>query len=534
MALQDGTKKKGFFSSILLTVSGQYVMPRSRGKLIRIGLIACAGILGWTLVDALFLGNHVFSPGGLSSQHAMIGSDCARCHASTTGVSDNACSSCHEKVGDPMGVYSFQSHYVYRSEDQGRIAEARREHQSAQSGCASCHPDHRGRNAVLTEVPDARCTNCHRYGSFTSDHPEFSFIRKKIPDDSSLFFTHVRHTDFVVRKLSKERGTTYIEESCLYCHRPAPDGSSFMPLDFDVQCSECHLTTDKKTQSVAVKIPGIPYFPGVETVDMIRQRGGPGTRWAYYSNPNEFVLRGDRISKSPVYHKDPWILENLKSIRTMLYGDNSIADLLQAFGETNVPQTKQRYLEAVERLEQFALELRSRPEPEVQNDLVLINNALRAIRAKINLGLGALDRSALDLGSLSANPNITPAQKRALENLAMDLTSVCRECHAVSRAAIQRVATDQRTLRRAEFGHRAHILDRRCLECHVAIPVTKEMAAVKKVTALMDRAAIQNIPGRENCLECHTSTGASDNCVSCHQFHPNKHNRANLKLFVNR
>jgi hypothetical protein len=227
-------------------------------------------------------------------------------------------------------------------------------------------------------------------------------------------------------------------------------------------------------------------------------------------------------------------MENLRQLRAMLYVDDGLADLLPSFGKTNIPQTRKGYLEAISTLEKYALDLRSRPEPEVQSEVAMINNVLRILRSKVERGQGRLDDKALALSSLTPNPDITPAQRRIIEDLAKDLTSVCQECHVVAEASIQRVAADQRILRRAQFSHSAHILDRRCLECHTDIPVTKEMAAGKKVTPMMDRALIQNVPQKDNCIECHSSSKASNTCVSCHQFHPNKDNRSNVKLFVDR
>ena len=531
MARQDSSRKKGFFSNILLGVSRKYIMPRSRGGMIRFGLIVVAVVLLYTAVDTILLGSNVLSSGELSSRHAMIGSDCSRCHVSAGDVTNSKCGSCHEKSGDELGVYSFDAHYFYRSENFARINTSRKEHGGDEQGCYSCHPEHNGRMEPLTVAPDSKCVSCNPYGSFNSDHPEFEFATKKIPDDSTLLFTHVRHTDFVIKKLNKERGTNYIEESCLYCHTPRTDGKTFQPLDFDKHCVECHLTTEKKTKPVPIAVPGIA---GLETVEMIRARGGPGTRWAFYSNPNEYSYRGDRIVKSPVYHKDPWVMENLKQLRAKLYVDDGLADIMQAFGKTNIPQTRKRYLEAIATLEKNALELRSRSEPEVQSEVAMINNYLRILRSKVERGQGMLNDSALDLSSLMPNPDITPAQRQMVEALAKDLTSVCQECHVVSEASIQRVAADQRIFRRAEFNHAAHILDRQCLECHTDIPVTKKMAGGKKVTMMMDRALIQNIPRKDNCLECHSASKASNTCVSCHQFHPNKNNRSNLKLFVDR
>ena len=535
MSRPEGSKTKGAFGSALLAVSQKYIIPRSRKDMMRYGMLGVAALLVFVLADAFLFGKGFISSGELSSKHAMIGDDCGRCHETAKGVTSALCSSCHEKAGDATGMYSYSAHYLYRTDDRGRIAKGRDEHMGDEQACKHCHPEHQGREAQLTKVTDAMCIACHPGTSFPGDHPEFDFARRSLPDDSSMAFTHIRHTDFVVKKLSKERGSALIEESCLYCHVAQADGKSFKPLNYDTQCAECHLTSDVKTASVPVTVPGIPFFAGVETVEMIRQRGGPGTRWAFYANPNEYLLRGDRISKSPVYHKDPWVLENLAQIRAMLYtGDDGLADVLQAFGATTLPQTRQRYLEVIAKLEQYALELRARPEPEVQSDLATINNALRLLRAKVERGQGLLSEDALSLSSLKANPNITPAQRGELEKLAQDFTSVCRVCHTVANAGMQRVAQDQRILRRAEFSHKAHILDRRCLECHTAIPVTKEMAGDKKVSALADRAAVQNIPGKANCAECHTSSKASNSCVSCHRFHPETGVRGNLRLFVDR
>jgi uncharacterized membrane protein len=87
-------------------------------------------------------------------------------------------------------------------------------------------------------------------------------------------------------------------------------------------------------------------------------------------------------------------------------------------------------------------------------------------------------------------------------------------------------------LHRAEFNHRAHILDRRCLECHVEIPIADALDANTKIDILKDKSSIQNVPKKENCVECHTSTAASNRCVTCHFMHPNKENRGSLQLFV--
>ena len=55
----------------------------------------------------------------------------------------------------------------------------------------------------------------------------------------------------------------------------------------------------------------------MKTLETLREEHAPGSRWAFYIDPNEFKLRGDSVRKSPVYHADPWILENLRQLRPL-------------------------------------------------------------------------------------------------------------------------------------------------------------------------------------------------------------------------
>ena len=86
--------------------------------------------------------------------------------------------------------------------------------------------------------------------------------------------------------------------------------------------------------------------------------------------------------------------------------------------------------------------------------------------------------------------------------------------------------------RRAEFDHRAHILQRRCLDCHAEIPIAENAEAVGPVDASLDRAEIQNVPGIDTCRECHRPEVAPTQCVTCHFFHPNKSRRSELLLYL--
>ncbi len=521
---ENGQGRKGFFADVRLQVAKRYIRPLTRKQMVLIGGIGCAVLAVSYAVDTVVLDNTFISSGPVSSNHANFESDCVKCHRPFQGILDAQCSTCHEKTKDRLGVYSFAAHYLYRSDEPQRITKAQIKHAGDQLQCANCHPEHRGRAAMITEVPDRRCAGCH-YASFNRDHPVFA--RVATPDDSTLKMTHVKHTKEVLKKLN----TTNIETACLYCHRADARGKGFLPLDYDQHCGDCHLTTSSETPSLTIRDPNDPVSPGVETLEMIQRRRGPGTLWAFYTNPNEFSISGTRVKKSPVYHRDPWILENLKQLRRMLYSDSSLADLLNAAGTGNGAAARQAYIEAIATLEQWIVGLRSRPEPEIQTELVRIDSLLKEARRRLT-DAGTLPNLLPLLRFGAFNPNLTDAQRGAVEDFARKLTKPCLECHEVQHAAIQAVKASQRTFWRAEFDHRAHITQRRCLECHDAIPIAEALAGDTTGIAMLDRAATQNIPNKDNCVQCHSSSEAANTCVTCHFMHPNKENRASLQLFV--
>ncbi len=526
---KDTSRTKGSFGPARLSVSKKYVFPKSGKMMLLLGGAGSALILLYFLLSSFVLGDSFSSPGALSSNHAGFGEDCSRCHASVSGVLSSKCSTCHEKTGDNLGVYSYSAHYVYRS---GRLPVAGPDHDWSmdnEGNCATCHPEHRGSAAAITEVSDAKCEQCHGFGSFDNGHPEFEFARTKSPDDSTLHFTHVRHTDFVLKDLDKRGESAYIEKACLYCHNAQPDGKTFRSLDFDTHCSNCHLTTSDEIKPLVIKDPQNTVSPGVESLEMIRRRKEPGTIWASYTNPNEFTVSGSRIAKSPVYHRDPWVLENLRQLRQTMFGDQGLADLLDAQRVGESRPIQETYNEAIQRLRDYAMGLRSRPEPEVQKELLTIDSLLRYAK-----GLSSSPTEKLPLGLFGRSqrdPMLSAEQVAEFEDFSLRLTRPCLVCHVVERAQIRGVKASQQTLVRAEFDHRAHILERRCVECHTEIPV--ERALLDKDTSgvsLSDRSTTHNLPAMANCMECHTEGKASNACVTCHFMHPNKTSRGNLQL----
>lgn len=534
MAKKESSKrKKGTFSFTKLSVSRNYIFPNPRRAMMVIGGMVGLGILAFFVIDHLFLKSSLTASGPLSSFHAKFEKDCAACHEQFNAVTNAKCSICHEKTGDTLGVYTFAAHYVYRSADLRRVKPSEQEHP-----CYLCHQEHLGREAFITNVPDSRCTPCHAFGSFNKKHPQFEFATRRMPDDSTMLFTHIRH----VKEVVKQEKLVDIERACLYCHNPQPDGKHFAPIEFDVHCSACHLTPNMETPPLKIKSFDDSLALGVETLDAIRRQRKPGTTWASYTNPNEFKTKpGNRLVKSPIYHEDPWIMENLKVMRRMLYsggrGSNSdFPELLKTSGKVFAPNTSSFsamiYQEAIQTLKDYSTGLRGRPEPEIQMDLAQIDSLLKITQKKLRRQPNAVVNPKLLMPSARLNANFTLAQAEAINAFVDDLTKPCRECHMVSNATILRVRKEQQILSRAEFNHRAHILQRRCLECHVEIPIVVKAGNGAAVPKFKDRSAIQNIPGIENCRACHNASETSNRCVTCHYFHPNKTNRSSMLLYL--
>ncbi|MCH7665233.1 MAG: cytochrome c3 family protein [Acidobacteria bacterium] len=516
------TGQKGSYGDTELPVAREYPERLSRNRMLFVGVALVTLVLALVAVDQYFGRGALSSNGPLSSNHAGLEEDCGNCHdPEARQASDERCVVCHEKYGDELGVYNFAAHYLYRSDDFRRLVPGQHE-----VPCFTCHIEHEGRDVEITRVTDARCQKCH-FGSFAKQHPQFDFVAERIPDSSALAFTHIHHVGEVMKRQNFED----IEKSCLVCHNANPDGRGFAPIDFDRHCDACHLTAAISTPGLPIRTPESGAF-GVATLEQILESRGPGARWAYFTDPNEYRRRGSLLVKRPVHHRDPWLLENLRTLRQSLYPEAGLADLLGVSAAAEPHEVRGLYLEAVATLEDQALGLRGRPEPEIQAELARIDELLTRLKRDVEKPFAPIDESSFLLALGERNPELSQEQVTAIETLVEDLTTPCRQCHLVENATIVRVRAGQTALRRAEFDHRAHILQTRCLDCHTEIPISENVGAETQPDASVDNASIQNIPAIETCRECHTPRLASDRCVTCHLFHPNKSRRSELLLYL--
>jgi predicted CXXCH cytochrome family protein len=515
-------KRKGVFSDLRLPVASEYVYPAPRHRLLLIGGLSAVVIAALIGIDIAVGDSESVSNGPLSASHALLQTDCASCHTPFETVTDTKCATCHEKFGDDLGVYTFASHYVYRSQDFTRVVSSPEE-----VACYSCHEEHQGRDAALTEVPDAMCASCHEFGSFTEGHPEFDFAAENVPDPANLKFGHTRH----VAEVMERADLADLEQSCLYCHEAEAEGLGFQPMSFENACSTCHIAAGTTTEWLDLEGPG-PETPGVRTLETIRAGRAPGTRWSDYMNPAEFQVRGDQVRKTRIYHEDPWILDNLKRLQTLLYPGSELAALLRTSGDVPDDEAGRLYAEALATLRNYVKELRSEPGRDVQRALTEIDELIALAEKQLRDPLTPLDETRFLVSHISLNADFDPITVAAYESLIESLTGTCQTCHAVERAALARVQTDQRILTRADFNHRAHITQRGCLDCHSDIPIREFAARDSVASVAVDHAEIQNIPRIETCRTCHAPSRAPVTCVTCHVFHADKSQHFNLLRYL--
>lgn len=509
---------KGTFSRFRLPVARKYLTPSGRRQMVLLGLVAGAVVVAVLSFD-IFQGRGTLVSGGpLSSAHATLSQDCASCHTGFGPVTNEACSTCHEKLGDDLGTYSFAAHYVYRSNDFQRV-----EAHEHEMPCATCHTEHQGRDADITTVADATCELCHERSSFAKDHPEFFTATDPYSDDDALIFPHGHHT----REVMDREGFVDVEKACLYCHEPDPAGRNFEPMNFDRHCDDCHLEAGIGTPRLAVA--SAPEDLGVETLEAIRASGEPGTDWAFYLDPNEFRGAGSRIAKVPLHHPDPWVLHNLRRLRRLLYPNAGLADLLTASADVPASESRVLYEEALDTLEGYATGLRGSADPGIQEQLAAIEKILGKVRGVLDDPLAPFDTSEFLL-ALERPADLPDEDRETLDGLIDDLTAACTLCHTVERATFTRIQEDQRALWRSEFDHRAHVIQRRCLDCHNQIPILDAVSG-EELDPDVDRAALHNLPAIDSCRECHQPGLAANQCTTCHLFHPDAGRHADLLLY---
>jgi hypothetical protein len=180
-----------------------------------LSVAAPAAALVWLGGLAVARRDTVYSPGPVSSSHAVFGARCELCHAGrghgfSRAVSDDRCRTCHDgPVHQPNQAFT--------------------------PSCASCHGEHQQR-ARLQAVSDSGCTQCHsslhtasgkhqfepRILGFDSVHPEFRALQQGFADPGTVKLNHEVH---LKPGLKGPNGVVQME--CSDCHRLPSEASGW-------------------------------------------------------------------------------------------------------------------------------------------------------------------------------------------------------------------------------------------------------------------------------------------------------------------
>ena len=517
---------KGAFSAVGLPVARRYIYPTGRNRIWWIGLALAAVVALILLLNLGTQNGNLVSNGPLSSSHAAIGDNCVACHTPFGDVSSAKCSLCHERSTDVIGAYTFDAHYVHVSGDRTRAFR-----RDGEMTCAGCHDEHRGRLTDLTMVTETGCVACHGFDRFGS-HPAFDFEAEPRADDNGLAFTHIRHVDRVL----EDRGTGDLEVACLVCHTPTADARRFEPVSFASHCADCHLGADIESAELPIQPDEVPLVTesgdslaltlGVETIETVRARQGPGEEWARAMSVTQFDVDDGYVVKLATTHEDPWVLHNIRRLRRAIYPSGGLADLLTMSADVRPQDEPMLYGEALNRLRGYADGLRGRTEPWVQSELLALDRLAGALEERLADRNTTLNDARFRLNRL--DPRLSEAEVETIGAFAEEVATPCLSCHTLTHATLNRVRPAQQVLDRAQFDHGAHVLQRGCLDCHTRIPFEEHLGGDGPVDAALDNAAIQNLPGVEECRQCHAPDLAADRCLTCHQFHPDTGSRNRL------
>jgi hypothetical protein len=155
---------------------------------LRLGILALAAAVAWPVLSLLPVGGveRSYSRGPVAAVHTTWKAECTACHtpfapirgdgwATGLGASNagsEKCTTCH--AGPPH----------HATQKPGDLA------------CATCHHDHRGRDASLVRVADGDCTSCH---AALPDHFSGDKLRLHSQEDVAKAVTHFAagaHPDF--------------------------------------------------------------------------------------------------------------------------------------------------------------------------------------------------------------------------------------------------------------------------------------------------------------------------------------------------
>ena len=225
---------------------------------------------GAVLMDASW------STGSLSSVHHGLEDNCEACHVDAfVSVQDETCLTCHEDIADhakatrmadgraPFSggdAVLWQIAQAFNKPGPGACSDCHTEHEGAgrmeatsQQFCADCH------DTMDTRLTDTTLGNASDFGKL---HPQFKAlvvpergaqpVRLSLDENMRHFdglkFPHDMHlsTRNGVARMASRLDPSVSGLACADCHTVGADGVSFLPVEMEESCEDCHsLVYDK-------------------------------------------------------------------------------------------------------------------------------------------------------------------------------------------------------------------------------------------------------------------------------------------------
>lgn len=241
-----------------------------RSRVLMFSLIALFAAI--MVVLASPLSESVVSPGPLTNVHAGIDSlECESCHQvdfqsvdlvlaaavspGSVHSGNQSCLSCHQ-----LGAQADLAH--------GVSTQILGTQHSEEISCSVCHLEHKGAQADLTSISNARCDSCHAvpHDPFLSQHPPFeNYVANAT---SMIGFDHPKH--FGQYFLDEDNIST-APTNCRSCHTIADDDGKMGVKPFQEICSACH-TKDVRSLRARDKGIAVINIPAMD-IETLSSRG---------------------------------------------------------------------------------------------------------------------------------------------------------------------------------------------------------------------------------------------------------------------
>jgi len=569
-------------------------------------------------------GPNFISPGELTSYHQTATQSCENCHSDFRGgpvkwmraafVSTRSpqgesrlCLSCHIFGGSGGSPHSLSEKKLIRI-TQSIKAKGVVDSPSMGMGladllslngkrgpegfvaCATCHREHRGRNASLAALNHLRCQSCHavRFTSFEGDHPEFS----NFPHDrrTRLVFDHSRH----LNKHFSGKMKNLAPKSCKNCHLPDASGALMTVRSFETTCASCHEGQIFGKGSAGEK--GIPFIalPGLDAESLLGAKIDIG-HWPQDAEREDlppftrFLLSGDpKFQKAAASLKDADLLDLSKAnlavksaagefawaIKKLVFdlavnGQKALKARLKKLLGRRLSEAEFSRLSG--QIPAGALRLSQKKWfPGLSSELSLRKEGGKPGTKKKELGDKEVDSKEGEPEDLPSAEDISVAGGWYLQDFSvyyrpsghgdrflqtwMDVVAgtdasrgnvkvlfsalsdrkaigYCAKCHSIDRTGgkTQRVNwRARRPVSRAKkfnrFRHSPHFSllgEKGCLSCHRINAKADYLKGFKGDDPTTFSSNFLPI-AKNVCAACHTSGGASNSCLTCHNYHIGK------------